>query len=507
MKHTIKLAVILCTITATALTIILAFTMERTAINSIFADIVVFFHWFILGGSVFLGVSIIIGLVYAVAWIYLELRNKSSYQVIRPSKGGHKAQAFIGRDGSITRLDLDIETIHQVATLVRQIPTTTVQQIATPNVPSLPSPTKKPEDDKPIVSPPSMEYVVSQLEENALQVCLGVSKETGDPFVMDLVDGTHYRIIGGSGFGKSCAAASILEQVTQTNDPDHLMISLLDLEHKTSRLFEDLPHVAALHVGRRRVDCVATSPDEVAQHFQYLRGELDRRKALSEYDLYRQRFLLIYVEEFLSLKREVDPALKDRMMDDFTILALRGRKYGLYLLACAQVDYSDKSLRDAMNQFNVNMSFSVKPSAARAVGFCSNDLLKENFAAKQRGQFVLETTGCTDIMLAPQYDVKAKLKALERSSSWTRSDDVLDPFTSPTLHVVTGTLNESEPSSQARSFRSERSTEVEDLRKKNWGKAAIIEKLWGVKKGGSPRYKEAEVEYEAIITEIEVQEA
>src|SRR6266536_76756 len=212
------------------------------------------------------------------------------------------------------------------------------------------------------IEAPTMDYIISQLPYNGLQVCLGQSIETRNLFITDLIEGTHYRIMGGSGFGKSCVAGAILDQVTQTNDADHLLIACLDLEHKTSRLFENLPHVAQLQVGRKHIDCVATTPDEVATHFGYLRQELDRRKVLSEVDLRRERFMLIYVEEFLSLRREVDPKLLDQMLADFTILALRGRKYGLYLLACAQVDYASKDLRDAMAQFNVNMSFTVKPT-------------------------------------------------------------------------------------------------------------------------------------------------
>jgi hypothetical protein len=346
---------------------------------------------------------------------------------------------------------------------------------------------------------PTQEYLISQLRYNALQVCLGVSATTGQPFTMDLIEGTHYRIIGGSGFGKSCEAAAILDQVTQTNDPDHLLIGLLDLEHKTSKLFEHLPHIAELQIGRKRVDCIATNPDEVAQQLGYLRQELDRRKVLSEHDLAQERFMLIYVEEFLSLRREVDPDLLEQMMKDFSILALRGRKYGLYLLVAAQVDYASKDLRDAMSQFNVNMSFSVKPSAARAAGFSSNDLLKANFEAKTRGQFVLETTGCNDIFLAPDFDVKAKLRALELSRSrpvQAPFRDRSEPFTERSLQIVNA-------DERPVALRSERSTEVQNLLEKGWGKQAIIEKLWQCKKGGSPKYKEAENEYNQIILEAE----
>jgi len=44
---------------------------------------------------------------------------------------------------------------------------------------------------------------------------------------------------------------------------------------------------------------------------------------------------------------------------------------------------------------------------------------------------------------------------------------------------------------------------VRELRELNWGKQAIIEKVWGVTKGASPRYKAAEAEYEQIMSQLE----
>jgi hypothetical protein len=374
------------------------------------------------------------------------------------------------------------------------------------------------EDEHPVLGPgsmahPSMESLLALLPDNALQVCLGVSVATGKPFLLDLRKGTHYRIIGGSGFGKSCQAGAILEMSTRTNDPDLLQVALLDLEHKTSRLFEHLPHIAELTVGHRRVPLVATSPDEVAEHFRHLRRELDRRKALSEYDLARERFLFIYVEEFLSLKREVDPDLKTKMLDDFSILALRGRKYGLYLLACAQVDYSDKQLREAMNQFTVNMSFAVRPRAAQAAGFVNYELLQQNFQAKQPGQFVLETTGCSDLMLAPDFDVQARLRALERAT-WggipDRSLTVPSPFLPTPMRLVEAPRtslergeneDENDEERPVQADRAELTEHVLRLRQLGWGKEAIIKKVFGVSKGGSKRYREAEALYELLLQE------
>ncbi len=72
----------------------------------------------------------------------------------------------------------------------------------------------------PEVHRPTQEFAIGQLRENGLNVCLGVSKETGEPFVLDLIDGTHYKFIGASGKGKSCLAGSVLDQVTTVNSPE-----------------------------------------------------------------------------------------------------------------------------------------------------------------------------------------------------------------------------------------------------------------------------------------------
>ncbi len=362
----------------------------------------------------------------------------------------------------------------------------------------------------PEISQPTMQYVLSQLEENGLQVCLGVNATTGKPFVLDLLAGVHYKFIGSSGMGKSCMAGSLLEQATKLNSPDNLMISLLDLEHKTSRLFEHLPHVAQLHVGRRIVDSVATDADEVAEHLGYLRSELDRRKVLSEYELNQQRFMLIYVEEFLSLRLEVDEDLKAQMLADFSILAVRGRKYGMYLLACAQDDYADDSLKSAKNQFRVKGAFGIPPTAAQSAGFMMKDLIKQNYMAQTPGQYVLETSGCMATMLAPVYDVKAKLARLAPARSMP-SAAYTEPNTQPKLRLVSDVNTDRTP---AVSESNERRTpplqadlphteEVKYLRSLNWGKQAIVEKVWNVKKGSSRAYHAAVTDYETIVAHME----
>jgi hypothetical protein len=345
----------------------------------------------------------------------------------------------------------------------------------------------------PGVRQPTQRYLIDQLEENALQVCPGIRTSDGQPVILSIPDAVHFKLIGSSGFGKSCLAGAILDQAIKLNSPDVLQIALLDLEHKTSRLFENAPNVATLQTGRRSIPMVATNADEVASQLGLLKKELDRRAQLSEYDLQSEPLLLIYVEEMLSLQFEVDETLIVQMLKDLSVLAVRARKYRMDLLAVAQTDYSTKELQVAQKQFRSRIAFAIDTTAARAAGFMSTELIKYSFSHSQRGDgmYVLETPGVASLMLAPVYDVRAKVLALD-----TRSGRVQRPFSDRSDTLPERIVNADE---RTVALRSERSTEVHNLLNNGWGKQAIIEKLWQCKKGGSPKYKEAEQEYNQII--------
>ena len=55
-----------------------------------------------------------------------------------------------------------------------------------------------------------------------------------------------------------------------------------------------------------------------------------------------------------------------------------------------------------------------------------------------------------------------------------------------------------EPERDAQLERAERALQ---LKAKGWGKAKIILEVWGVSKGGSPKYKAAEAEYKRLVEE------
>src|SRR5215472_2593283 len=148
------------------------------------------------------------------------------------------------------------------------------------------------------------------------------------------------------------------------------------------------------------------------------RQGLDERYTLPEEEQEVQAHILVYVEEFLSLKshRDLDKPLKGTLIDDLNELAIRGLKANIHLMCCAQVDYADEDLKAFANNFGLNISFSVRPEAARAAGFMNYSLLAKNWSSKVPGQFVVEGTGCNDFCVAPDYDVKAMLKELRGGS-------------------------------------------------------------------------------------------
>lgn len=268
-----------------------------------------------------------------------------------------------------------------------------------------------PQIEAPKVVQPSMEEMYNAIPYNSLQVAFGKTLEKGETVIVPIIGGVHFKLVGGSGFGKSCLAAALLDIATKRNDPDHLRIALLDLEYKTSRLFENLPHVLEVG-GQRRRRLVAKDADEVASQLGLLRKELDRRAS----NQIAAPLLLMYVEEMLSLQYEVDEKLKAQMLADLAILALRGRKYGMFLMACTQTDYSTKELKEAQKQFRTRSGFAIDPSAARAAGFVNTELVNYNYRNAKPGQFLLERPAFSELVLAPRYDVEEKLLSLSSTN-------------------------------------------------------------------------------------------
>lgn len=365
------------------------------------------------------------------------------------------------------------------------------------------------------IEKPSVEELARKVERNSLTLCLGRSLTTGKDLTTEL-NGTHLKIIGGTQMGKSCMAGSILAQIEKTHDPDVLCFALLDMEYKTSRLFEKSSHLARVTTGQgREVKLHAKTIEEVPIHLHYIVEELERRNRLGSYqDVEKLPHILIYIEEFLDLKKRLKSQggkVCNQFLADFSTIATRGLKLGLHIMACAQVDYADDDLKDAMNQFiGLNLAFGVRPQAAMAAGFINSDLLSQNFASKTRGQFVLETLGYADLGIAPDYDVKEKIKALHQTRVLARETKDLSLETG--FQVDFNQIeNQFQTSSQA--ILADLDGEQWPIEQFNWKLDQMIalltakqneqfKQIWEVSPGPGREYKRAQAEREALMQYI-----
>ncbi len=252
---------------------------------------------------------------------------------------------------------------------------------------------------------PRLETIIDELSPNALEFAFGSNRETGQIVKNTLPKAVHLQAIGSTGFGKSMQATGILTQLCTRNDPDHLQLALIDCEGETTAPFADLPHVRF----------AAEEPREAAKVLAALCKELERRH-ISKQDL---PMILIFVEEFLTLRNRMPASLKNQALYDFTELACGGRKHGLSLFTIGQTAYAEKSIRDAQNQFFSSMCFSAKPDMARAAGFRNTALLNTLYSEKRKGQFLLEASSGDAILLAPHVNMRQVKQLL--GSSWGSS--------------------------------------------------------------------------------------
>jgi len=103
---------------------------------------------------------------------------------------------------------------------------------------------------------------------------------------------------------------------------------------------------------------------------------------------------------------------------------------------------------------------------------------------------------CITLMRLVQADQSFPLLPLEEEEEkeeeeeGTELEDLRSTAHPRTYRFFTPTLSESERAKRAL-----------QLKAKGWGKAKIILEVWGVSKGGSPKYKAAEAEYKRLVEE------
>jgi FtsK/SpoIIIE family len=273
-----------------------------------------------------------------------------------------------------------------------------------------------------------VDQIVRHIVRNRYKIYIGRSlTQELNPAILISFYRRHLKIIGASQMGKSSMAAALLEIILRTHDPALVLLAILDMEDMTGRLFSDDPHIVRVLKDGKLIPLHSRSREQVLEHLELIIEIMDYRYTMSKTEQARQPLLIVYLEEFIALKdyfkqraaSATGPAKEqakrdyERLVFCIKEIARRGLKVQVQFLMCAQVDYRDDDLQEALINITSGMSFAVRVSAAQAAGFYQSELLSRNAKANKVGQAVAEMPDCKDLILAPEYDLEKKLLALE----------------------------------------------------------------------------------------------
>lgn len=257
-------------------------------------------------------------------------------------------------------------------------------------------------------------------------VVLGVSVDESGTIQMirsDMAKLVHVAVGGSSGWGKSVFLRSLGYQLAKSADPVDLV--MVDLEGATLAPFANCD---------RLLYPVVDDEKGAAYVMRELTGELDRRKALfSEFpgvdSLYTYNAIAQEpINPIVSIFDEATALLENTEIERLIrVLALRARKYGLWLVLAGQ-DWKANSLDTAIrNQLSTRIQFKAMSGGQSRVLLQRSDAESLNVAGRAFGwlpgrdlvEFQAPIIGYEDILAAmsgsgPQREIADELSEAER---------------------------------------------------------------------------------------------
>lgn len=335
---------------------------------------------------------------------------------------------------------------------------------------------------KPALLPPTTTSLdACQLLTNtpADEICLGVD------FNGEVVSKTWKQlmsilILGLMGGGKSNTAAWILTQEIKRGS----RIALID---KHARADESLHN--RLHMFASAYDTpIADSPAAAQRVINHVRAVLGRRMK-GEGVTYR---LILVVDEFTAIMRQTKDssgewhnaavALQNLIED----LNYEGRKYGVHVVCIGQASNASRTGgTEVRDLFHTRLIHGMRSRQAQLLGLAEE---KHEIQRLETGQVCVDIEGRDDPFFIQVPEVTAEFMRSVAVHSRFKPNELPAPE-----HPTNQLVNSSERN------RDEIQERVLALHSRGIGKAAIIQEVWGVKKGGSEKYKQAEREYSKIV--------
>lgn len=152
---------------------------------------------------------------------------------------------------------------------------------------------------------------------------LGLAEE-GGPLLIRLPspDVAHVLVSGMTGSGKTALLRAMILSLAMLNEPDDLVLVLIDPKARAFRPFEGLPHLSRPVIG---------GPEDAKESLESVVHLMERRGELAT-TMARERRVVLVIDELADLLMTTDDAFQGAL----TRLLQRGRGAGILVVAATQ---------------------------------------------------------------------------------------------------------------------------------------------------------------------------
>lgn len=268
-------------------------------------------------------------------------------------------------------------------------------------------------------------------QRDAGNIVLGVD-ESGNVVQVPIDNSFHMLIGGTSGWGKSVFLRSMVYMLMREAEDTStsLVLGLADIENNTFPEFKDTKYVkwyasdyvsiehmthALLKEVERRKILYEQMGNGVAKNLSRY-NELAHRNGLEELPK-----VVVFYDEFSALMHRA--AQQKRILSDILQLALRSRKYGIFLVIAGQTFKADLIDSAVTGQFSFNIAFRTRNNTAsmQIIGQPGAENL-----TKPGEAFIKTKDGTVYKLQTPYVDEDALIDAIEEFRTYDKSNIVPD---------------------------------------------------------------------------------
>lgn len=223
---------------------------------------------------------------------------------------------------------------------------------------------------------PKMVSLFEQIENRqAGSIIMGINEE--NELIQVPISQIFHHLVGGmSGWGKSVYLRGLVYQLMREADSSPIQIGLADIENNTFPEF----------IGKDHIEWYASNAIEIEHMTTTMLKEVERRKNLYEamkggtpkdierYNILAERelrdnpssrveklpIIVLLYDEFSAFMANRVQAQHKRILADIYQLALRARKYGIFLVLAGQSFKADIVDTNVVSQFGFNVCFRVR---------------------------------------------------------------------------------------------------------------------------------------------------